>query len=384
MELEAEISIARSPEEIWKFFTTADSWKQWWGGALLKVDPGWTEGGSLVWELGRPSTLIRVVPGSEVVIKHVWSETTWRFTDQGGSTAVGYQEKFVGGASMDAQKWRSDISAKLSSLKNCLEPTRQSSAPSLAASPSWNVIGVLLAGSVVTFGIGTAMTIAARSPQDLGIAPLFSLASYVLGGIAGYAIARRRNRSGWWAILGFLSFIGAFIVLLLVRERKPGAALAPAVPKPDTRPMSPVQPAPAAPSMPAPPIARVAATPALSAEAEIDRKVEMFRQMGFKVGGVEAAKQAAREADAARPNETWFKDAVTEMVSIYRQNPDGFVRSRGGASYRRLREIGEMLNAKGGMSLMRAAHAEFSRECGVRGAPRNLEFMWDGVGSWRG
>lgn len=123
---------------------------------------------------------------------------------------------------------------------------------------------------------------------------------------------------------------------------------------------------------------------ATSAEEAIDRKVETWRQMGFQVGGVEAARQAAREADAARPSEPWFSAAVDKMVSIYREHPQGFVRGQGGGAEQELRNIGETLNDKGGMNLMRAAHAEFSGRCGVRGAARNLEFMWDGVGSWRG
>jgi hypothetical protein len=121
-----------------------------------------------------------------------------------------------------------------------------------------------------------------------------------------------------------------------------------------------------------------------AAEATIDRQAEMFRAMGFKVGGVEAAKESVRKAAAARPNEPWFDEAIDKMVSVYREHPEGFVQGSGGAPEQELRRIGEVLDRKGGMDLMRAAHAEFSNRCDVRGAARNLEFMWDGIGRWQG
>ena len=110
----------------------------------------------------------------------------------------------------------------------------------------------------------------------------------------------------------------------------------------------------------------------------------MWRGMGFQVGGVGAAKEAARKAEAARPSEAWFDEAVDKMVSIYREHPQGFVRGSGGALEQELRRVGEMLNQKGGKDLMLAAHAEFASRCGVLGAARNVEFVWDGIGSWMG
>jgi formylglycine-generating enzyme required for sulfatase activity len=78
-------------------------------------------------------------------------------------------------------------------------------------------------------------------------------------------------------------------------------------------------------------------------------------------------------------------DVVDILVSIYRENPKGFVVGEGGEYERKIRRIGEELNNRGGMELMREAHRLFSRKCFViPGAARNLEFMWDGIGSWRG
>jgi len=77
-------------------------------------------------------------------------------------------------------------------------------------------------------------------------------------------------------------------------------------------------------------------------------------------------------------------EAVTRMLQIYRANPQCFVSGQGGDLEQELRQIGMLMDRLGGMSLMRATWGEFARRCEVRGAPRNLEFMWDGIGDWRG
>jgi hypothetical protein len=121
-----------------------------------------------------------------------------------------------------------------------------------------------------------------------------------------------------------------------------------------------------------------------SAEVAIDSTVEMFQQMGFTVGGVEAAKRSVRKAAEARPDGPFFDEAVEEILSIYRRHPQGFVQGFGGAPEQELRRLGERLNEIGGKDLMRAAHADFSSRCNLPGAARNLEFVWDGIGSWQG
>lgn len=83
-------------------------------------------------------------------------------------------------------------------------------------------------------------------------------------------------------------------------------------------------------------------------------------------------------------DEVWFDVAVDRLVGIYRQHPQGFVAGQGGNHEKEIRRIGNSLNERGGMELMLAAHKEFARKCGVQGAPRNLEFLWDRIGQWRG
>jgi hypothetical protein len=49
-----------------------------------------------------------------------------------------------------------------------------------------------------------------------------------------------------------------------------------------------------------------------------------------------------------------------------------------------VKEIGRKLNEAGGKDLMLRAHAIFSANAPGPGLARNLEMVWDGVGSWRG
>lgn len=76
--------------------------------------------------------------------------------------------------------------------------------------------------------------------------------------------------------------------------------------------------------------------------------------------------------------------AVGLLAAIYTYCPDGFVRGQGGATEKQIRRIGQDLHDEGGMDLMLAAHARFNGICPILGAARNLEFMWDGIGDWRG
>ncbi len=84
------------------------------------------------------------------------------------------------------------------------------------------------------------------------------------------------------------------------------------------------------------------------------------------------------------PDDVWFAVAVDRLVGIYRQHPQGFVAGEGDKQENEIRRIGNSLNQRGGMELMLAAHKEFARKCGVLGAPRNLEFLWNRIGEWKG
>jgi hypothetical protein len=75
-------------------------------------------------------------------------------------------------------------------------------------------------------------------------------------------------------------------------------------------------------------------------------------------------------------------DCVKELIMIYSQNPGGFLMDSPSAEP--VKEIGRKLNEAGGKDLMLRAHAIFSANAPGPGLARNLEMVWDGVGSWRG
>ena len=56
--------------------------------------------------------------------------------------------------------------------------------------------------------------------------------------------------------------------------------------------------------------------------------------------------------------------------------------SSGDATAVRIRQIGAWLNENGGKPAMLDAHEQFAGRSS-RGA-RNLEMMWDGIGTWQG
>jgi hypothetical protein len=78
------------------------------------------------------------------------------------------------------------------------------------------------------------------------------------------------------------------------------------------------------------------------------------------------------------------KEAADRLISIYRSHPQGLDRWKASKELEAVQSIGRSLDEHGGMAAMLRVHQEFSSRCGVRGAPRNLEFMWDGIGNWRG
>jgi hypothetical protein len=87
-------------------------------------------------------------------------------------------------------------------------------------------------------------------------------------------------------------------------------------------------------------------------------------------------------ADRRKPGTK--KEAIEALVDIYREHPQGFLTGSSSSEATVIRAIGNMLNSKGGMALMREVHEAFSSRCSVYGAPRNLEHMWDNIGDWRG
>jgi hypothetical protein len=79
-----------------------------------------------------------------------------------------------------------------------------------------------------------------------------------------------------------------------------------------------------------------------------------------------------------------YGEAVGLLISIYDRTPrgEGFLTSDYSKEAENVRRIGSILHEMGGMDEMLEAHARFKM---LRPrAARNLEMMWDGIGSWRG
>lgn len=73
-----------------------------------------------------------------------------------------------------------------------------------------------------------------------------------------------------------------------------------------------------------------------------------------------------------------LEDSVKQLMKLYWQHPQGFLTSQANE----VRAIGSRLNEAGGMEMMLAAHTLFRSV--NPGMVRNLEMVWDGIGSWRG
>ena len=72
--------------------------------------------------------------------------------------------------------------------------------------------------------------------------------------------------------------------------------------------------------------------------------------------------------------------AARVLAQLYDSTPEGFVVGTPGAD--RLRDVGRQLDAMGGFEMMRTAHTAFA--AARPRMARNLEMVWDGIGSWRG
>jgi hypothetical protein len=70
---------------------------------------------------------------------------------------------------------------------------------------------------------------------------------------------------------------------------------------------------------------------------------------------------------------------VNNLIKLYDSSPKG---NGWGFEHPDVVAIGEKLNEIGGMEAMREAHAMFAQR--RPGVARNLEHIWDGIGSWQG
>lgn len=95
----------------------------------------------------------------------------------------------------------------------------------------------------------------------------------------------------------------------------------------------------------------------------------------------ELRKQAEEKARQPLPDISdpdFFPACVERLVWLYQKRPGGYLTSQADE----VREVGRKLNEAGGMDMMLEAHAAFARQNGLMA--RNLEMVWDGIGSWAG
>jgi hypothetical protein len=116
--------------------------------------------------------------------------------------------------------------------------------------------------------------------------------------------------------------------------------------------------------------------------------IAAYRQE-LKTRSAQNPKSSTIQSSSAAEGDPWLDEIVNKLIAIYvaHRNHD----SQSFEIRQELEQIGKTLNEKGGLKLMRAAHAEFSRRCQARNvrdssgyvsAPRSLEYRWNGIGAW--
>lgn len=123
--IKISVTINRPVDVVWDYYTEVSNWSKWYGGGLKEVVPGWQNGAELIWELGRPSFIKKIIVGKEVLLASTWTEMTFRFKSSGKSATI---LEFIesdpkGGASytdggIGAKK---EWEACLNKLKRCIE-----------------------------------------------------------------------------------------------------------------------------------------------------------------------------------------------------------------------------------------------------------------------
>jgi len=94
----ADILIECPRHSVWQLFTDPRTWATWWGGELKSVEPGWNEGGRLIWALGYPSKIVECITAVRLTILGSGNvRNTFAFDDAGsGKTKVTYSENYAG------------------------------------------------------------------------------------------------------------------------------------------------------------------------------------------------------------------------------------------------------------------------------------------------
>jgi len=119
---DAEITIERSPEIVWSYFTEPGNWEKWEDGVLKAAQ--WRKGGKLEWEGGGSSSISVFTSGKIVKIDERWKSTAYTFEPDGiGNTIVGIQSTpseevdYSDGGAAESSR----LISCLDNLKKCIE-----------------------------------------------------------------------------------------------------------------------------------------------------------------------------------------------------------------------------------------------------------------------
>ena len=118
------ILINRPSREVWSFFTNTKNWKNWWSASLIKIEPGWRAGATLIWENRQTSDLTKLIDRQEIQLSSRFMEITFQLrTVDDNNTLVEYEFEPIGGASFNdgGREHLATINANLIKLKECIE-----------------------------------------------------------------------------------------------------------------------------------------------------------------------------------------------------------------------------------------------------------------------
>jgi uncharacterized protein YndB with AHSA1/START domain len=122
MEYKASVTIDATRDAVWKVFTAPESWKDWYGGNLKAVEPGWKHNAALVWALGDPSKITEFVPQEKVAFGGGSGMiVTWSFVSSGDQKTIVRMEKDFSHSHLSV----SDPSAVILQLEEILEGLKE-------------------------------------------------------------------------------------------------------------------------------------------------------------------------------------------------------------------------------------------------------------------
>lgn len=155
--LETRVTIERSPETVWNYFTDAGNWRTWWDSGAKVAQ--WREGGRIEWEKGGASQIEAIVPGEMVRLRGAWMSTTFAFErTRKGHTVVSIEESAPRGGAFfrdGGEAHLAELQASLVKLKQAVERDTPKAQPAPQADGAvWPPVAAVL--NLTGLGLGYA------------------------------------------------------------------------------------------------------------------------------------------------------------------------------------------------------------------------------------